>query len=159
MTKWTCFHKMFFFNHLFKKHGLESCHTWLVSPYDFWAVLKVPLQWMSLSVPVSVNYITHSDFITMTSQYIVPLTSVQQFQSFHIAFSSLWHRSNFITMILGVKWANHDLLHRSVTILHLRCSFLLTPSLKKNGIHRISIPSNWKTPYFNGSEMFLFTDT
>ena len=38
-----------------------------------------------------------------------------------------------------------------VTILHLRCSFILTPSLNKNWIHRISIRSNWKTPYFNGS--------
>ena len=38
-----------------------------------------------------------------------------------------------------------------VTILYLRCSFLLTASLKKNWIHRISIRSNWKTPYFNGS--------
>ena len=38
-----------------------------------------------------------------------------------------------------------------VTILHLRCSFLLTPSLIKNWIHRISIQSNWKTLYFNGS--------
>ena len=38
-----------------------------------------------------------------------------------------------------------------VTILHLRCSFLPTPSLNKNWIHRIAIGSNWKTCYFNGS--------